>query len=247
MAKNARLSKLMGFNIPHFKTLFKISLCLPSFCLPLLTYAGQISGLRDSRYCEILLGENKFNIAVYNTIGLNDCPEEIWKKISVDSVKRETGVSFAKLNGPRYWMIDGMTNSKLVNPEQKTICGLDMRKAGILKLDLMDILTSAKPYKEHQVDRQTTWVYKAGKPIYELINPQGQVFVMQSYSIEKKPQSATTLEKLGSELSLPKGWRFRAGILKKDTDLNAINNKATVVQDNYLNTYQLATHDFLSE
>ncbi|CEK10781.1 hypothetical protein [Legionella hackeliae] len=222
------------------------NLCFPLLCLPLTIYANQIEGLRDSRYCEILYSKSRLNLAVYNTIGLNDCPEANWGKITKECVKKETDSSFVKLNGPRYWMIDGMVNSQLVNPEKKVICGLAMREAGVLKLGITDLLTASEPYKQHQVDRQTTWIYKSGKPVYELIDPKGQVFVMQSYSTEKKPQTAETLEKLGTELKLPKGWQFRTGTLKQDTELKAIDNKATVIQDDFLNTYQLATHDFIN-
>lgn len=241
-AMKALLSSQRNSSLTGFKTCLFTSL----LCLPLLTHAKQIEGLRDSRYCEILYSKSRLTLAVYNTIGLNDCPEASWKKITVDCVKGETGASFVKLNGPRYWMIDGMTNSQLVNPEQKVICDLAMREAGVLKLELSDVLTSSKPYTQHQVDRETTWLYKSGKPVYELIDPKGQVFVMQSYSIEKKPQTAATLEKLGTELQLPQGWQFRTGVLKQDAELKAINNKATVIQDDFLNTYQLATHDFLT-
>ncbi|KTC82984.1 hypothetical protein [Legionella brunensis] len=220
-------------------------LLISFFCLPLLANAKQISGLRDSRYCEILLSKSRLSFAVYNTIGLNDCPASIWDKITVDSVKNETKASVVKLNGPRYWVIDGMTNSQLVNPEQKVICGLAMREAGVLQLSVSDLLTSSKPYKQHTVNRQTTWVYQSGKPVYELIDPQGQVFVMQSYSIEKKPQTEASLSNLNTQLKLPQGWQFRSGVLQKNQELKAINNKATVIQDDFLNTYQLATHDFL--
>lgn len=216
------------------------------FGLPALLHAGHMEGLRGTRYCEILLSPTLFKMEVYNTIGLNDCPPKLWNKISVNAVKAETKASHVKLNGPRYWVIDGLKNSQLVNPQKKVISGLAMREAGVLQLGLSDILSSAKPYHDHTVDRQTTWVYKAGKPIYELIDPKGRVFVMQSYSIEKTPQTAASLAQLGSKLQLPQGWRYRSGVLRQDTDLSAINKKAVVIQDDLLNTYQLATHDFLN-
>ncbi|KTD17298.1 hypothetical protein [Legionella jordanis] len=207
-------------------------------------FAADIDHLRGSRYCEILVNENRLNLAVYNSIGINDCPEDLWNKIDIQCVKTQTGASFAKLNGPRYWVIDGLLNSKLASPEVQSICGLKLRKAGVLKLGLSDIMLSSQPYRGHTVDRHTTWIYKAGQPIYELIDPSGQIFVMQSYSIEKQAQTLDGLQNLNKILKLPPNWQFRSRVLQEDKQLPAVNNKATVVQDELFNTYQLAPQDF---
>ena len=39
-----------------------------------------------------------------------------------------------------------------------------------------------QPYAVNQVKRDTIWTYDAGKPIFELTDPDGHVYVMQSYS-----------------------------------------------------------------
>lgn len=212
-----------------------------------LVHAGEKSHLRGERYCEILLGQSMTHYSVYNTIGLNDCPQKIWQKITSEQVKKETGASHVHLNGPRYWVIDGMENSNLVNPEVKTIDGLALREAGILELHLADLLKSGKPYKQHQVARKTTWVYDEGKPVYELIDPHGNVFVMQSYSIQKSPQTAQSLAQLGNKLKLPAHWQFKTGILKKAQTVIAVDDKAIVVQDDFANTYQKARNDLLTD
>lgn len=208
--------------------------------------AAQMDNLRNQRYCEIILSQKSLNFSVYNTIGLNDCPQQIWEKITPESIKKETGAFWVHLNGPRYWMIDGFKNTKAINPEQRVLGGLAMREAGIVHLGLFDILRGGKPYSAITVDRETVWVFDANKPVYELIDPKGQVFVMQSYSVQKAPQTEESLAQLGSKLKLPEGWKFRTGTLRKEMDLVAVNNKATVVQDDFLNTYQLAAQDFLN-
>jgi hypothetical protein len=47
---------------------------------------AQISDLRGQRYCEVLIGEGKLlkgiTLDVYNTIGLNFCPQEQWGKLN---------------------------------------------------------------------------------------------------------------------------------------------------------------------
>jgi hypothetical protein len=143
-------------------------------------------------------------------------------------------------------MIDGMKNSSLVNPEPKTLGGLKMRDAGILKLKLLDLSLSEKQYKPHTVHRETTWVYLADKPIFELVDPDGKIYVMQSYSIQKTNQTQETLADLGAKLNLPKGWTFRTRVLKKDAYLTPLNKSAVVLQDDNLNTYQQETPDFIS-
>lgn len=215
--------------------------------VPTLSFSAQKIHLRGQRYCEIILEKSLTDYAVYNTIGLNHCPEQIWDKITPVTVKHETGSARVHLNGPRYWVIDGLTNSSLVNSKVQTINGLKVREAGILHISLLDLLESHSAYKQHRVGRHTTWVYDAGKPVYELIDPKGNVYVMQSYSIQKIPQTEQSLAQLSSKLTLPKNWQFKTGVLKKEATVQAIHNMAIVIQDNFLNTYQKATHDLLAD
>ncbi|WP_454780478.1 hypothetical protein [Legionella sp. WA2022007384] len=219
---------------------------LTFFILPTPSLAAQKSHLRGERYCEIIISKSLSEYAVYNTIGLNDCPQKIWEKITTEDVKKETRSTHVHLNGPRYWMIDGMQNSNLVNSNVKTFNGLAMREAGILHIPLKDLLLDA-PYRPLDVARKTTWIYEGGKPVYELIDPDGNVFVMQSYSVQKIPQTKQSLSQLGSKLKLPANWQFKTGVLKKTDTVQAINDMAVVVQDNFLNTYQKATHDLLAD
>lgn len=216
-----------------------------------VAFPASVKGLRGQRYCEILLSVGKpiqRNLQVYNTIGLNDCPEYIWSKITPEIIKKETGASFVHLNGPRYWMIDGMQNSSLINPETKTLAGLAMRDAGILKLKFIDLTLADSPYKRHTVHRETTWVYLAGKPIFELADDKGNVYIMQSYSTQKATdQTEESLADLGSKLKLPKGWTFATRTLEKDAFLTPLDKNAVVIQDNNLNTYQQETPDFIAK
>ncbi|ARG96231.1 hypothetical protein [Legionella micdadei] len=213
--------------------------------LPLLSYAAQDMGMREGRYCEVIIRKTLTTFAVYNTWGLNHCPENLWKGITVTQIKKETGSSFVHLNGPRYWVIDGFINTNLINPAIKTFNGIAMREAGVLHLGLSELFSAGRPYQKHQVQRKTTWIYQSGKPVYELIDPQGNVFVMQSYSVQKVAQKENSLSQLGTKLKLPKGWQFKTGILKNTETIKAINQSAIVVQDDLLNTYQQSAHDVL--
>jgi hypothetical protein len=207
-----------------------------------LALAGDLSNLRGQRYGEVLLGTGGLvapkEFDVYNTIGLNDCPQELWSKLDADKIKAATGAKMVKLNGPRYWVIDGMENSSLVSKEVRDFGGIQMRHAGTIELTLKDELSLGRPYSIHKVARNTTWVFKADRPVYQLISPDGSVYFMQSYSVQKVKQDPMTLAALGSQLKLPDGWKFRTVLLKKDYEVKAQDGVAYVVQDDLDNTYQ---------
>jgi hypothetical protein len=216
------------------------------FCLllPALTQAAERSNMRNSRYCEVVLSKSLTKLEVYNSAGLNKCPEALWRKLSTSEIKKQTNAKFVHLNGPRYFVFDGFKRSNLTHPKVKTFGGIQMRLGGILNIGLLDRLTR-KVYKERKVDRDTTWVYLKGKPVYELIDPNGKVFVMQSYSVQKHPQTEKSLSKLGSMLDLPKGWSFKTGVLKETKTVKTKDNRAVVLQDDFNNTYQESGEDLL--
>lgn len=216
---------------------------LLSISYSVVSDAAERSNLRGERYGEVLLGKGGFitpkEFDVYNTIGLNNCPEELWSKLDADKIKTDTGSKVVKLNGPRYWTIDGLTGSSLVNPDPRDFGGIAMRHAGTLELSLTDKLNAGVPYAVHKVARTTTWVFDAGKPVYQLIDPSENVYFMQSYSLQKNPnQTMDRLAKLGSELKLPQGWSFRTRTLKKNYEVTAQDGMAYVIQDDFDNTYQ---------
>lgn len=199
--------------------------------------------LRGQRYCEVLAGGMAglhLSLDVYNTIGLSDCPAESWQKLDANAIQKDLGVSRVKLNGPRYWTIDRFENAKLMDSATRTFGGIPMRKAGVLQLSLLDMLSLGKPYVTHTVRRDTTEVFIAGKRVYQLIDPKGRTFFMQSYSVQEKPQTEESLATLGTRLQLPKGWSFKTLTIATDTRVSTVDGYATVVQDDYGNTYQLS-------
>ena len=113
-----------------------------------------------------------------------------------------------------------------------------MREAGVLHLGFRDFL-SQRPYAEHTVARKTTELFKAGLPVFQLLDPDGEVFFMQSYSLQVDPwQTMDALKTLGQKLRFPRGWSFRVVTLRSDYLLETAGGQATVIQDDLLNTYQ---------
>ena len=73
--------------------------------------SSSLTGLRNVRYCEIIpvtRDQNTNKARIYNTIGLNNCPEDKWKGVTEDAVDKAYGAQQAKLNGPRYWVLDSL-------------------------------------------------------------------------------------------------------------------------------------------
>jgi hypothetical protein len=96
---------------------------------------------------------------------------------------------------------------------------------------------SAMPYVERTVQRNSEFEFRAGSEIYELLAPDGSVYVMQSYAQIVDPGlSESDLAGLGARLTLPTGWEYRARTLESPLVVITL-GEATVVQDDLQNTY----------
>ena len=65
--------------------------------------------LHDARYCEILVLEGAIpdaRVTVWNTIGLNRCPEQWWDALDAATLADELGAGLVVLNGPRHFLMD---------------------------------------------------------------------------------------------------------------------------------------------
>jgi hypothetical protein len=113
------------------------------------------------------------------------------------------------------------------------------------KVATIPIRTAAElaqvPYTDRTISRTNTWRWRGGRTVFELVAPGGDTYVMQSYAQIKDPSlTLRRLRSLGRRLTLPPGWRYRTRKLRRPLVLRA-RGKATVLQDELQNTYQLAT------
>ena len=202
----------------------------------------RVEGLRSKRYCEVLLAtvvDGRLNAAVWNSFGLNDCPDAAWKALDATAIKTERRVLAALLNGPRYWLMDAIEKKPGAGERKTTTFGtLEMFLAATV--DLGPVPPNLAPYSEHRVARETVFEYSKGAEIYELTAADGRVFVMQSYSRQSDASlSESDLPGLAGRLTLPTGWTFRTR--KLDSTLRVLTpaSEAVVIQDDLSNTYQL--------
>src|SRR3954453_13906336 len=66
-------------------------------------------GMHDARYCELfeLRGAPPdASATVWNTIGLNDCPQATWDALDVTTLAQERGAGAIIRNGPRHFLMD---------------------------------------------------------------------------------------------------------------------------------------------
>jgi hypothetical protein len=101
---------------------------------------------------------------------------------------------------------------------------------------------SPRPYVERYVNRGAVFFFDAGRPVYELVNPEGLAYVMQAYCVGVDPTlTEADLGALGERLALPEGWSFRTRILDEELVVDTTASIATVLQDELENTYTLPT------
>jgi haloalkane dehalogenase len=202
--------------------------------------------LRDFRYCEVLavsLDGMTATVDVYNTMGHNDCPADQWVALDAAAIAERYELAMAKLNGPRYWVIDGIQGrGDSLTGDVVEFDGMEMHWVARIEM-MVTAAATQSPYTSSEVQRDTTYVYNAGSTVYELISPEGDVYRMQSYSQIVDPTlTIADLDILEERLVLPEGWRYEARVLPEASELIA-NGLAVVIQDELQNSYQKVTGD----
>lgn len=200
-----------------------------------------IDRMRGVRYGEVLavyLRDTGLEAEVYGTQMLNDCPQELWETLDADAIAKDMGAVFVKLNGPRYWLLDGLGSKvAVVDPVFKDFNGIQMRRIATIPLGA-DF--AAGPYVARNVNRGAVFFFDAGKTVYELVDPEGRAFVMQARCVGvDSGMTEESLATLGERLALPEGWLYLTRVLETELVVDTSATLATVVQDEFENTYTL--------
>lgn len=197
--------------------------------------------LSGKRYGEVLLltpGEAGPQATVYNSFPLNDCPAELWSALDAQAIAAEHGAAGALLNGPRYWLMNAIEKAPQGPPLTKTFGGIEMLQQATVLLSSMN----PAPYTVNRVSRNTVFIFNAGEEVYELRAPQGQRWVMQTWSQIVDPHlSRADLPKLAGRLSLPPGWAYQPRVLANELRIDTTTRAAHVLQDDLTNSYSLVT------
>jgi hypothetical protein len=203
------------------------------------------------RYTEMfLIGGNaitrNLEANVYNTWGLNgsettgdSCPAALLEPIEVRAMAKGYHMLAAFKNGPRLWTLDWIE----VDMGKELDFG-GMKARWVNWLDLRGISTEpgAADYKNITVTRHTRFGFNKGTRISVLDDPEGNPWVMKSFSLITHPdQKFDEISTLGSRLKLPSGWKFRSVVLDQDLVLTPDQTgTANITQDDFGNTYDRA-------
>ena len=125
----------------RFRTIF-VGAAVAIAALMMLPTAGMaasqpkgkgLHGLYNARYCEIFSVTSlspTIAVDVYNTIGLNKCPTDQFAALDLNVAKEQLGSLGTQKNGPRHWVIDGITGATAGEPLE--IAGMVFRLVGVL-------------------------------------------------------------------------------------------------------------------
>jgi hypothetical protein len=200
-----------------------------------------MNDLSGQRYGEVLLvtrGEAGPQANVYNSFPLNDCPAELWSALDAHAIAAENGAAAALLNGPRYWLMNSIEKEQKGIQMRKTFGGIEMILQATVLLSSME----PAPYTANKVTRHTVFVFNAGEEIYELQDPHGHRWVMQTWSQVVDPElTRGDLPGLAGRLKLPDGWSYRTQVLTEDLRVDTTSRAAQVTQDDLTNSYSLVT------
>ena len=193
------------------------------------------------RYCELFLVRklaSGFAADVFNTYGLNSCPQAKWAAIDTGAVAKANHALVVVRNGPRYWAMDRIEKYRQGHEVIKNLGGVRMIQEAVLSLASL----STKAYTVHRVNRTTIFVWNKGRRIYELHGPDGSTWVMQAWSQQIDPTlGLKNLAGLGKRLKLPAGWSYSSVRLKKTLRVVTVKTDAQVLQDDLDNSYSHVT------
>ena len=198
--------------------------------------SGDVFGLRYGEVLLVRMGASGPEAAVFNSFPLNDCPAELWNALDAEAIAKDNGAVAALLNGPRYWLMSGIEKNTSAPQETMSFGGIDMIQQAVVQLSSMN----PAPYSVNKVDRKAIFTFSAGRPVFELIDPDGQRWVMQTWSqtIDKN-LTLDDLPGLANRLTLPNGWSYQARTLSSPLLVDTTTRDAHVIQDDLANSYSL--------
>ncbi|MEM6699869.1 MAG: hypothetical protein AAF599_15810 [Bacteroidota bacterium] len=199
------------------------------------------TGFKNFQYCEVLpvfeCGDN-FVTEVYASLTHNDCPDADWFALNAEDLKAQFGMVDVHLNGPRHWVVNGLASNAggETNDYDKVVSFGNIEMS--LQAQIQSAFSDGDRYEESEVLRTTTYTYAAGNEVYKLISPQGEEYIMQSYSrLIDRDQSIDDLATLGDRLNLSTGWSFQTEVLETEF-LLVTEGLAFVITDDFENAYQ---------
>ncbi len=164
---------------------------------------------RGYRYCELVFNYGELGSDIYSTSPLAEAQLEWWENLDTAALAKEFGAESVYKNGPQWWSMDEVG---VMASEPVPVAGVDMvfgahLPPGTLKISKYTVFNPAKTQN---------LLWKAGKPVYQLVDAEGHVYVLQGHKIPTE-ELATLGEKFQQ---LPEGWEYRVKDLEQDLVMN---------------------------
>lgn len=199
--------------------------------------------MRGYRFCEVglITGTSQGNaiVNIWNTTGACDPTPEQFDALDADTIARENGAERAWLNPVRHWMFDRLDVREA--GDDKTFGDLTGTWFGVAAETTIMQATVRESYNPGYIYRNNAFTFNQGSKVYLLEAPDGEVFVMQSFTRHWDPTlGEENLAHLASRLDLPRDWGFRTETLDWDLEVTSAkhDNLAHVLRDNLHNVYQ---------
>jgi hypothetical protein len=199
--------------------------------------------MRGYRFCEVglITGDSEENAIanIWNTTGACDPTPEQVDSLAADSIARENGALRAWLNPVGQWAFDRIDVREA--GDDKTFGDVTGTWVGTIDAPTMMQTRVQGSYDPGYIYRNGTVTFNGGSEVYVLDAPDGEAFVLQSFTRHRDPGlSEDNLAHLGARLDLPAGWGFRTEVLDRDMEVSSggHENLAHVMQDNLHNVYQ---------
>jgi len=199
------------------------------------TESVTITDIRGMRFCEFLLIYED-RVEIFNTSASAGCPVKIWDSLNVDELAKAHGATKAQLNGPKFWAAD---EQKLGLGATKNFGGIEARYGATLPLQALGSGEGSAPYAPYVTRKEQKLIYRKGQPVYELVDRDGNAFVLNAYGPEVKDGDPANL---ADQLSPAEGWTFRVRVLDEDlVKIHKGDTPSKMVGDDFHQYYSLET------
>lgn len=161
---------------------------------------------RGYQYCELVFNYGEKGSDIYSTSPLAPADLNWWNNLDLEQLAKEFGAKSVYKNGPQWWSMDevGVLGSAPIN-----VGGTEM----IFGAHLPPGTLEAPKYKVFNPAKTQNLLWNKGKPVYQLVDPQGHTYILQGHKIPEKQ-----LASLGDKFQkLPQGWQYQ--VVKLDQDL----------------------------
>jgi hypothetical protein len=206
-----------------------------------------VKNYRDTLMCgaAVIVGKGRNARAhIHSTTGISVATSETPDKIDPVKLAKELEVDLVAVNRGRIWTIDEIHYQGGYIAD---FHGVKMAWAGEMVAEDCFKQFEHAAYLPSLIQRNTNWIWYAGKPVNLLREPGGPVWVMQEYTKAVDPSlRIDNLHEVGSKLkNLPKGWTFETKVLTEELSLDTAraDGWASILRDELGCTYQACGYD----